>query len=105
MKVQGTTYKTLLEITARLALLDFDDRKAGPSDGRATEREALIAGLNEIAGGPENTRTLLENALYLARHAAPILDLSTEVGIVRGNAEKRAADSTYRAELSKDGIR
>ena len=87
MLIHGHTYITLPELTARLAILALEDyTSGGPSDGRETERNLILDTLKCFTWDHRVTHQLFENALYLAHHAAPVLPILQEIGIVTHNA-------------------
>lgn len=85
MNVFGIEYKTLAQVTARLAQLSYTDSLYGQSDDRVTERNEIIAALDALTGSPEATQQLFANAVWLYEHSAPILPLDIEADVVKWN--------------------
>lgn len=93
----GTGYDTLVAVTARLAILTTLDTVHGPSDGRTTERAALLEDLSTFARdyGADDPHAAIISALgvvqYVAGHpGTPVLSLleELEIAIHHTNQEK-----------------
>lgn len=91
----GTGYDTLVSVTTRLASLALKDAAHGPSDGRETERGALVEDLQTFAAqhGAQDPRAAVEMALGTVRYVhsipgTPVLSVLEEIEIATSHTNK-----------------
>lgn len=97
----GTGYDTLVGVAIRLAQLTQQDAAHGPSDGRETERQAILADLHAFAvergaEHPEQCITLaLRNIAYVnGMTLNPVLSVGEEITIAANNTNQWAKAGT-----------